>query len=177
MRPAKKGCCSLLESRGSWSDTPWAKARRIFFRAQSLGTRPENPTEEIVVFFQSCYQQGRAFDLPQRCEKRYSLFTDAWGFDTLRGFAPQRWNKSFWWFFCFACLAAPWLWSEHWEAKPFNAWTAVFKKGTNFFHRVVDICVLRRKPKNAEHCNHRFCCFSMLTWSSKTCHSSNKDTP
>ena len=26
---AKKGCCSLLESKGGWSDTPWAKARRI----------------------------------------------------------------------------------------------------------------------------------------------------
>ena len=51
------------------------------------------------------------------------------------------------------------------------------KKGTNFFHRVVDFCVLRRKPKNAEHCNRRCCCFSMLTRSSKTCHSSNKDTP
>ena len=25
----KKRCCSLLESRGLWSDTPWAKARRI----------------------------------------------------------------------------------------------------------------------------------------------------
>ena len=77
----------------------------------------------------------------------------------------------------FFCSAVPQLWPEHWEAKPFNAWSAVFKKGTNFFHRVVDICVLRRKPKNAEHCNHRSCCFSMLTWSSKTCHSSNKDTP
>ena len=29
MRPAKKGCCSLLESRGPWSDTPWAMAQRI----------------------------------------------------------------------------------------------------------------------------------------------------
>ena len=29
MRPAKKWCCSLLESRSPWSDTPWAKARRI----------------------------------------------------------------------------------------------------------------------------------------------------
>ena len=25
----KKGCCSLLESKGRWSDTPWGKARRI----------------------------------------------------------------------------------------------------------------------------------------------------
>ena len=31
----------------------------------------------------------------------------------------------------------PQLWPEHWEAKPFNAWNAIFKEGTNFFHRVV----------------------------------------
>ena len=53
----------------------------------------------------------------------------------------------------------------------------IFCLGTQLQNPTVDFCVLRRKPKNAEHCNHRCCCFSMLTRSSKTCHSSNKDTP
>ena len=53
----------------------------------------------------------------------------------------------------------------------------IFCLGTQFQYPTMDFCVLRRKPKNAEHCNHRCCCFSMLTRSSKTCRGSNMDTP
>ena len=36
-------------------------------------------------------------------------------------------------FLFFFCSAVPQLWPEHWEAKPFNAWNAIFKKRNKLF--------------------------------------------
>ena len=62
--------------------------------------------EEIVVFLESCYHQGRAFDLPQRCEKRCSHVAS-------RVNMKQVLGKN--------CTMLKW---------------ALVEKGTNFFHRV-----------------------------------------
>ena len=38
---------------------------------------------------QVIFAWGHNLKIPQRCEKRYSLFTNAWGVDPLSGFASQ----------------------------------------------------------------------------------------
>ena len=67
--------------------------------------------KEIVVFLQSWYQQGRAFDLPQRCEKRCSHVANPLHIKQVIG-------KN--------CTMLKW---------------ALVEKGTNFFHRVGQISI------------------------------------
>ena len=44
---------------------------------------------------QVIFPWGHNLKIPQRCEKRYSLFTNAWDVDPLSGFACQCQNISF----------------------------------------------------------------------------------
>ena len=67
--------------------------------------------EEVVVFLHSCCCQGRAFDLPQRCEKRCSHVPSPLNIKQVIG-------KN--------CITLEW---------------AIVDKGTSFFHRVGEISI------------------------------------
>ena len=83
----------------SWSGTS-QKWHNFFLRV-----------EEIVVFLESCYHQGRAFDLPQRCEKRCCHVASPLNM-------KQVIRKN--------CTMLKW---------------ALVEKGTNFLHRVGQISI------------------------------------
>ena len=84
----------------------WTCTSQKWHKLFSAGT-----VEEIVVFLSSCYHQGRAFDLPQRCEKRCSHVVNPLHIKQVIG-------KN--------CTMLKW---------------ALVEKGTNFFHRVGQISI------------------------------------
>ena len=76
--------------------------------------------EEIVIFLQSGYDQGRAFDLPQRCEKRCSHVPSPFTIKQVIG-------KN--------CTMLKW---------------ALVEKGTNFFRRVGQISIFLLSAKSGD---------------------------
>ena len=107
----------VFDCRGSWMKM-WA---RILFEHISALRRWTCTSrkwhnfflrvEEIVVFLYSCCRQGRAFDLPQRCEKNCSHVPSPLNIEQVIG-------KN--------CITLEW---------------AIVDKGTSFFHRVGEISI------------------------------------